>query len=158
MDDSENANFVAIRDAMAAISPAPRIEPNDRVGPDRFFTPEGHRAVLDISRQLVVGNRGMGKSLWTHALTDPDVRAQLAKTYSQAILTRTEVVIGFNGSDKTAHVAPTREAIARALKGGFVEDEVWRSVIFRAMRQVEGHPEGRNFRETLDKLRENPDL
>jgi hypothetical protein len=151
-------DFSSIRDAMAALRPASRVEPNEDVAPDRVFTPDGHRAVLDLSRQLVVGNRGMGKSLWTHALTNVAVRDQVAKAYGQTGLTKAEVVIGFNGSDKTAAVAPTREAIARALDEGFVEDDIWRAVIFRAMRQVEGKPEAQHLRETLATLRKSPEL
>lgn len=151
-------DFASIRAAMAALRPAPRVEPNERVAPDRVFTPEGHRGVLDLTRQLVVGNRGMGKSLWTHALIDPAVREQAAKAYAQPNLIKTKVVIGFNGSDKVSTVAPTPEAIARALADGFNEDDVWRAVIFRAMRQVDDNAEGLHLRDTLDKLRTNPQL
>jgi hypothetical protein len=158
MTMATNIDYSAIRDAMAALRPASRVEPNENVSPDRVFTPDGHRAVLDLSRQLVVGNRGMGKSLWTHALTNAAVRDQVAKAYGQNGLAKTEVVIGFNGSDKTATVAPTRDAIARAISEGFVEDDIWRAVIFRAMRQVEGIPEGQHLRETLEKLRTTPGL
>jgi hypothetical protein len=157
MKKTKASDYTAIREAMAGFKPAPRIEPNDSVAPDMVFTPEGHRAVLDLSRQLVVGNRGMGKSLWTHALTNPAVRSQVAKAYSQPQLTKTEAVIGFNGSDKTSTIAPTREAIARALSNGYTEDDIWRGVIYRAMRQVHQKPEGQHLRETLEKLQKDPD-
>jgi hypothetical protein len=149
-------NFATIRTAMASFSPAPRIEPNEQVTPDRVFTPNSHRSVLDLSRQLVVGNRGMGKSLWTHALNDPIVREHVAIAYEQPILTKTEVVIGFNGSDKLSNVAPTRDAIERALSNGYSGDDIWRAVIFRAMRSVMKEPEGQHLDDSLDKLRVAP--
>jgi hypothetical protein len=159
MSTISSVDFTAIREAMAGFDPAPRIEPNDQsIGPDRVFMPEGHRAVLDLSRQLVVGNRGMGKSFWTHALTASAVRDEVAKAYSQPMLNKTEVVIGFNGADKLANVAPTKDAIARALGDGFSADDIWRAVIYRAMRHVEGSPESQTLRDTLDKLRTEPDL
>jgi len=143
---------------MAAFSPAPKIEPNDQVQPDRVFTPYSHRAVLDPGRQLVVGNRGMGKSLWTHALTNPEVRNRVASVYGQPSLNKTDVVIGFNGADKSSPVAPTRDAIKRALSSGFDEEDIWRAVIFRAICSVKGVPEERDLDSTLQKLRASPIL
>lgn len=152
---SKRPNIWAIRAAMASFRPAGRVEPNEQVSPDRVFTPESHRSVLDLGRQLVVGNRGMGKSLWTHALTDPDVRARAAKVYFQPALVQADVIIGFNGSDKTSEVAPTREALARALTAGFTADDIWRAVIYRAVKQVCGTPEERAIEATLKKLASN---
>jgi hypothetical protein len=134
------------------------VEPNERVNVERVFTPDSHRSVLDINRQLVVGNRGMGKSLWTHALLDPAVRAQVSKIYNQPLLAKSEVVIGFNGSDKASSVAPTRDAILRGLASGATPDEIWQSVIFRAMSSVLGRPESVHLDDTLRKLRESPTL
>jgi hypothetical protein len=158
MTSIQDFDFAPIREAMAALNPAPRIEPNEHVAPDRVFMPEGHRAVLDLSRQLVVGNRGMGKSFWTHALNDQGVREQVAKVYSQSALNSARVVIGFNGSDKTASVAPTPEAISRALQNGFAADDIWRAVIYRAMREVEGAPESQHLSDSLSKLGKEPHL
>jgi len=148
--------YTIIRDAMAAFNPAPRIDPNAQVSADSVFTPNSHRSVLDLGRQLVVGNRGMGKSFWTHALVDAKVREQVAKVYAQPNLTRADVIIGFNGSDKLSEVAPTREAISRALSDGHSGESIWRGVIFRAMRSVLGNPEGLNLDSTLVKLRGRP--
>ena len=58
-------DFAAIRATLAAFEPSSRVEPNEEISIERAFLPEGHRGVLDLRRQLVVGNRGMGKSFWT---------------------------------------------------------------------------------------------
>ena len=55
-----------------------------------------------MRRQLVVGERGMGKSFWTHALDSKDVRNKLAAYYRFPELKSTEVLIGFNGSETSA--------------------------------------------------------
>jgi len=158
MISSRGYDVTTIRAAMAGFSPASRVEPNETVLPDRVFTPDSHRAVLDLGRQLVVGNRGMGKSLWTHALTNPQIRKQVAEAYGQPNLMKTEVVIGYNGSDKLSTVAPTREAITRALTAGYSADDIWRGVMFRAMRDVAGVPENQHLEATLVKLKESPEL
>lgn len=158
MSNSSVTDYAAIRNVMAAFSPAPKIEPNYQVQPDRVFTPNSHRAVLDPGRQLVVGNRGMGKSLWTHALTNPEVRNRVANVYGQPSLTKTDVVIGFNGADKSSPVAPTRDAIKRALSSGYNEDDIWRSVIFRAICSASGNAEEQDIEFTLRKLKASPVL
>lgn len=158
MNEFDSQDFRAIRRAMAAFRPASRVEPNETVTPDRVFTPDSHRAVLDLSRQLVVGNRGMGKSLWTHALTNAEVRDQVAKIYGQQNLTKTDVVIGFNGSDKTSLVAPTPDAISRCLADGCSEEDIWRAVIYRATQQVSERSETQHLRQTVEKLRRTPEL
>lgn len=151
-----NNDMQALRETMAALSPASKVEPNEVVGPDRVYTPESHRSVLDLGRQLVVGNRGMGKSLWTHALTDATVRARVADIYNQPLLKKTAVVIGFNGSEKAQLVAPTPDGIERALKGGYPAEEIWRAVIFRAVQSVRGIAEPLQLEKSLTRLKQNP--
>jgi hypothetical protein len=158
MSDVATQSWAALREAMAGLSPAPKVEPNAKVTVDRVFTPDSHRAVLDLSRQLVVGNRGMGKSLWTHALTDEGVRTLVANTYNQPHLLKTKVVIGFNGSDKAADVAPTRDSIARAIAAGYSEDDVWKAVIFRAARKVVDNAQTLDLMDTLQTLADTPAL
>src|ERR1035438_7669238 len=81
MSDTSDIDLIPIRGAMAGFEISPRVEPNEEIDLDRVFLPDGHRSVLDVKRQLVVGNRGMGKSFWTHALTNPAVRERLARAY-----------------------------------------------------------------------------
>ncbi len=86
-------DLAPIREAMAGIEMSPRVEPNEEIELERVFFPDGHRGVLDMRRQLVIGNRGVGKSFWTHALTNPAVRERLAQAYAFPKLANTEVII-----------------------------------------------------------------
>lgn len=156
MTVSNKKEMLDLRQTMAAFNPASKVEPNEPVGPDRVFTPESHRYVLDLSRQLVVGNRGMGKSLWTHALTDGKVRSRVADVYEQPQLKKSNVVIGFNGSEKAHLVAPTPDSIKRALDNGYSAEDIWRGVIFRAVQDVRSEPEPLEFEKTLVRLKSNP--
>jgi hypothetical protein len=156
MNARSNNDMQVLREAMASFSPASKVEPNEPVGPDRVFTPESHRSVLDLSRQLVVGNRGMGKSLWTHALTDTTVRRRVADIYAQPQLKKINVVIGFNGAEKTDVISPTPGSIERALDGGYNPEDIWRAVVFRAIQKVRSVPEPLQFDNTLARLKKNP--
>lgn len=153
---SNSTNWSQLRQSLANLSPAPRVEPNATIEVNQVFTPDSHRAVLDLSRQLVVGNRGMGKSLWTHALSEKKVRDHAARIYSQPLLLNTDVIIGFNGSSKPLDVAPTISVISSLLAQRYTEDDIWRAVIFRAAKKAVGQPESRDFTETLMKMASDP--
>lgn len=127
-----------IRRAMADFDLVPRIEPNTAISPDRAFLPSGHRGVLDLRRQLVVGNRGMGKSFWTHALLEPGLRGRLADVYSHAALKNCQVQIGFNGSARINPFAPTDDEIAGLYHSGVDSDLVWRAVLLRIALSMTG--------------------
>ncbi len=124
-------DFVAIRAAMAEFDPSPRVEPNAMILVEQAFLPEGHRGVLDLRRQLVVGNRGMGKSFWTHALLSKELRQRLAIVYEHKLLANAEVVIGFNGSSKVSETAPTVDEITDLYAKGTDPDLIWRAVLIR---------------------------
>lgn len=129
----------AIRQAIAEFQLAWRVEPNATILPDEVFLPVGHRGVLDLRRQLVVGNRGMGKSFWTHALGNQDIRNKLAEYYRFPELKSTEVRIGFNGSDKKQVFAPTVDDLAeiRQLSVGN-PDLIWKALLLRMAEDMLG--------------------
>ncbi len=156
MSRAEDLDLASIRQAMAAFEISPRVEPNEEIDLDRVFFPDGHRGVLDIKRQLVVGNRGMGKSFWTHALTNSAVRERLARTYLFPKLAKTNVVIGFNGSIKLSNVAPTIEEIQAARNVGHDPELIWRAVILRAARSLRPVGTPPSFRNALGQLQFTP--
>jgi hypothetical protein len=123
--------FSAIRAALAAFELSPRVEPNETISVERAFLPEGHRGVLDLRRQLVVGNRGMGKSFWTHALLSPELRSRLADAYGHRPLSTAAVFVGFNGSEKVSPTAPTIDEVTTLLARGAPPELIWRAVLIR---------------------------
>lgn len=156
MSDMSDISFTSIREAMAGFEISPRVEPNEVIDLDRVFFPDAHRSVLDVKRQLVVGNRGMGKSFWTHALTNPAVRERLARAYSFPKLASTNVIIGFNGSVKISGVTAAIEEIQTAHKGGDDPELIWRAVILRATRSLRQPTAASSFVDTLNQLKGRP--
>ena len=129
----------AIRQAIAEFQLAWRVEPNATILPDEAFLPVGHRGVLDLRRQLVVGNRGMGKSFWTHALGNQDIRNKLAEYYRFPELKSTEVRIGFNGSDKKQVFAPTVDDLAEIRQFSVGNpDLIWKALLLRMAEDMLG--------------------
>jgi hypothetical protein len=133
--DIENG-MALIREAMASFRDAPSVAPNETIEIERVFSPYTHRGVLDTKRQLVVGNRGVGKSFWTHALTSQVVRDRVAKEYSFPALARTSVVLGFNGSTRLSPVTPSVEEIQAEYQAGNDPGLIWQAVILRAVQST----------------------
>src|ERR1017187_5301589 len=104
MSTDTELGMTRIREGIAAFELSSRVEPNETIDIERVFSPHTHRGVLDMKRQLVVGNRGVGKSFWTHALTNPAVRERVANAYAFPALARTKVVLGFHGSTRLSKV------------------------------------------------------
>lgn len=125
-------NPVAIRQALASLPRADNHQPGHEVALEQVYTVRGHRSALDPERPLVVGNRGMGKSFWAHALLSPSIRARAASEFRFSALERMEVTFGFNGSERFDEIAPTPQVIANAVAGGANPMSLWRAVLARA--------------------------
>lgn len=157
---ADREQFASVRNALAQIQTLSRVEPNDTIELARAFFPTGHRGVLDMRRQLVVGNRGIGKSFWTHALTNPDIRSRLAVIYGKPGLERTQVEIGFNASTKmVGYLTPTQDGLDDLLNRQHVAPErIWRAVLLRMAQSGLGRPHGRSpdWKEEIQQLDAQP--
>ncbi len=129
MEDLNKSDFSKIREGIAALGRAPSHEPNAAVDPIDVVMVPGHRASLDPDRTLVVGNRGMGKSFWTHALANEKTRAEAAKTFRE--LESTDVLIGFNAAETPSPIAPTPLILREALERNLSPDTLWLAVLVR---------------------------
>ena len=155
MTESRHINFPLIREAMGRFEPSPKVEPNEEIKLERVFFPNGHRGILDLKRQLVVANRGMGKSFWTHALKNEELRSRLAKHYTLPSLAQTQVVIGFNGSDKQHDVAPSIDEVTEAVEKGYSADAVWRATLLRAVYSLRRHENNLDFAHAMTEVTES---
>jgi hypothetical protein len=149
-------DLTRIREAIAGFEISPNVVPNQTIDLDRVFFPNSHRGVLDMKRQLVVGNRGMGKSFWTHALTSPTVRNRVANAYAIPVLAKTRVILGFNGSTKLIGATSTIADIQEAYQAGNDPNLIWQAVILRAIQSLRCDGATPNLVDTLDQLRERP--
>ena len=150
--------FTALRNAIAAFDPSPRVEPNATISVEEAFLPAGHRGVLDLRRQLVVGNRGMGKSFWTHALLSKPLRGRLAEVYKHPQLANADVVVGFNGSSKESSTAPTVDEITALYARGCDPDLIWRAVMIRIASSNLPNMNGGSLDSIISSLRTDPNL
>jgi hypothetical protein len=61
-----------------------------------IFTPQSHEGALDPSREIVVGDRGVGKSFWSSVLKDDVARTAIAPIYKRLNLEKLNVRLGFS--------------------------------------------------------------
>jgi hypothetical protein len=128
----------AIREGLAALPRADNHVPGAAVDPAGIVVVPGHRAALDPDRALVVGNRGMGKSFWAHALAADAARQKAAAVFRE--LAMLEGRIGFNASERSDQIAPTPAALREALVACNDPDILWRAVLVRwAAVELAGH-------------------
>lgn len=120
-----------IREVLQDLPAGAAWTPNTAPEPKDVFAPRAHRNVLDLSRTLVVGNRGTGKTFWSHVLWSQRGRGLVADAYGLSDLKRVEAVFGFQGSitDKNA---PSAKVISTALARGVEPQTFWQAVLLRA--------------------------
>jgi hypothetical protein len=128
-DSADRLDLTSIRAGLADLPRADNHAPGAAVDPARILSVPGHRAALDPDRALVVGNRGMGKSFWAHALANSAARERAATSFRE--LSAVDVCIGFNASERIDPIAPTPAAVREALQACGDPDVPWRSVMVR---------------------------
>lgn len=121
----------AIRAALAKLSTGAAWDAGKTPNPDEIFAPSRHRNVLDISRSLVVGNRGVGKTFWSHALTSASARQSLSDVYRLPVLRDIDARFGYRGTFAD-ELAPSTAVLAEAVAHA---DPlvVWQAILLRAL-------------------------
>lgn len=140
-----------IRAALSGLPIAPHHAPNQPIAEDEVYTVQAHRGALSPDRPLVVGNRGMGKSFWAHALLNEAVRTRVAHELHLPELAKATVVFGFSGSAAEDPIAPTP-----AMLGG-EPVTMWRTVLARAIAHILGERLPGGFAEQLVWVDRNPE-
>jgi hypothetical protein len=130
MPRASDIDFTAIRLGLQKLPRTAHHSPGETIAPDDVVVVPNHRAALDPDRALVVGNRGVGKSFWAHALADRGTREHVAKTFRE--LSAVDVVIGFNAASRTEPVAPTETMVNDAFRELDDAESLWRAVLVRA--------------------------
>ena len=136
-------DIAEIRQAMADLPRADNHRPGEPVELAEVYMASSHRPALDLERPVVIGNRGMGKSFWAHALLNPEIREQLARELRFPALAVTQVVVGFNASERFDGIAPPPPILGGAAQER-KPDSPWRAILSRAAAQELGEslPEG----------------
>ena len=93
-----------------------------------LYIPPAHLKALRLESQLVVGTRGVGKSVWTAALADSELRKLLGASIPQ--LDGAEIRLGFAERQELT-LYPDPDTFAQLLNQDFSAYSVWRAVLAR---------------------------
>jgi hypothetical protein len=95
-----------------------------------IFTPQSHEGALDPSREIVVGDRGVGKR--SSVLKDDVARTTIAPVYMRLHLEKLNVSLGFSeGIGRTEY--PSARTLSSLLASSIAPDVIWRSVILNTV-------------------------
>lgn len=117
--------------------------------------PFSHVKALRLESSLVVGTRGAGKTFWSAALTDPEIRASLGSAVPD--LSRVEVVVGF-GERPRSDDYPNSDTFSQLFEEGFNAYEIWRGVVARQIvKRVGVAVSSSTWLDTVSWTRKNPE-
>lgn len=149
------ASAQTIREAMIEALPITTSNHGEVPSQRDMYMPPAHAKALRLTCNLVVGARGVGKSFWTAALSDPHVRASLIGEVKE--LAQANVYIGF-GSKPNIDAYPDKDTFSKLLKNGHAPYDIWRGVVVRWLRVTLGEvAPTASMGETVDWVKKNPE-
>jgi hypothetical protein len=146
-----------IRKAILAALPEESSTYGTATEPQYIYIPGGHEKSLRLYSTLIVGARGVGKSFWTAALENPDLRKIIQNRVPE--LENTDVYKGFGIFDSPDSSKLSVEVIKDLLDRDFGPYQIWQTVILRWLREkLDRRRPAASWRESAEQVRENPEL
>lgn len=129
----EEYEILALREVISNFQPESASMAARPMPLSELYAPATHKDALDIEKPLIVGNRGTGKSVWSGALADPDLRKAIAGFYADESLKNAEVELGFHQSAAEVRgIAPSSRVLSSLLKNGQNPETIWTAVLLQA--------------------------
>lgn len=97
-----------------------------------IFTPQSHEGALDPVREIVVGDRGVGKSFWSSVLKDDVARTAIGTIYPRLKLQKLSVSLGFSEVIGRQEY-PSERTIHSLLSSSISAEIIWRAVILNSV-------------------------
>ena len=148
----------AIREAIVQVVPEDTSYSGAAPPPENLYVPPSHLKALRRESNLIVGTRGVGKSVWTAALADSSLRKQLGAAVPE--LEKTDIRVGFKElkglADITHH--PDSETFVQLIENGFEAYHVWRAIVVRWTADILDETVPSNeWSDTVSWVKENPE-
>lgn len=124
----------SIRQAILDALPLDVAQHTDEIAPSRLYLPLAHVKALRLESNLVIGDRGVGKSVWSQALQQsPALQSNnaLPKTLFPYPL---RVLPGYGTNADPRY--PDSDTFEDLLKKGFTPYVIWRGVLCRALAEI----------------------
>jgi hypothetical protein len=130
----QTSDIDSIRAVLSELDPKSSASAATPLPTDELYAPTAHANALDPSRPLVVGNRGVGKSVWSGVLADEKTRRAIGSFYPRLRLDRVTVKLGFHeAAGRVEGVAPSPRLLATLLSQNIESEEIWTAVLLNAV-------------------------
>jgi hypothetical protein len=131
----QSVDIETIRTVLRALDPKSSASAASPLPTDELYAPAAHANALDPARPLVVGNRGVGKSVWSGVLADEKTRDAIAPYYPRLKLHQFTVKLGFHEDAGRIHgdIAPSSRVLTSLLSQGVSPEDIWTAVLLRAV-------------------------
>jgi hypothetical protein len=152
------SSSAAIRDALRELPSLAMSSTGQPPLADEIYFPENHAEALDPDVSLVIGNRGMGKTFWSLALSDDSLRPEIARRYFAARrveLTGLHVSLGYLDPDGIRGLVSKPEL--ESVDSSVPAEVIWRSVILRRLAKIANWDIPSSFRTLVSWVRSEPE-
>jgi len=123
-----------IRETILEALPQDVAQHTDEIAPTRLYLPPAHIRALRLESNLVIGDRGVGKSVWSQALQQSPAlqgNGALPKTLFPYPL---KVLPGYGTNADLRY--PDSDTFEDLLQKGFTPYAIWRGVLCRALAEI----------------------
>jgi len=121
-------NKEIILEAMKKKLPEETSTYGESLKPSELYIPPAHTKALQLYSNIVVGARGVGKSTWTSALADQQLRDIIGANIIE--LENSSVAIGFSESPDTTSY-PDKAIIKQLFNKKYNPHDMWKAVVLR---------------------------
>jgi len=147
--------FKVILDAMIETLPQETSNSGNPIELKELYIPPAHKKALRLYSNLIVGDRGVGKSTWTAALADPQKRKVIENNIPE--LENSSVTIGFSKAPNPEK-HPDKDTINNILKEKINPHDMWKAVVMRWLSKEIRKPIPRSkWQESILWVKNNPE-
>lgn len=125
-----------IRQAILEALPRDVAQHAYEISPTRLYLPLAHTKALRLENNLVIGDRGVGKSVWSQALQESSA-LQRSGTLPKTLFPYTLRVLPGYGTNSDLRY-PDSDTIEGLIQHGLTPYAIWRGVLCRALAKITG--------------------
>ena len=147
--------FRIILNAMIETLPKETSSFGDPIELRELYIPPSHKKALRLYSNLIVGDRGVGKSTWTAALADSKKRKVIENNMPE--LENVAVTVGFSEKPNLEKY-PDRDTINNLLKENINPHDIWKAVVMRWLSlEIKKNIPINKWQKTISWVKNNPE-
>jgi hypothetical protein len=124
----------SIRQAILDALPLDVAQHRDEIAPSRLYLPLAHVKALRLESNLVIGDRGVGKSVWSQALQQSSALQGNGALPNTLFPYQLKVLPGYGANADSRY--PDSDTFEALLQKGFTPYAIWRGVLCRALAEI----------------------